>query len=82
MNQGVFRHKRRVKMKMDELERRMRERRAHEEKTYSALWRTVPNPRGRAAPSMTQQGGRAQAQAQSAGREHPLSHREEQPDPA
>jgi stage V sporulation protein R len=55
MNHGVFRYKRRAKMKMDEVERRTRERRAHEEKTYSDLWRTVPHAPGKAAPPMTEQ---------------------------
>ena len=55
MNQGVFRYKRRAKLKMGEYERRRRERRAYEEQTYSDLWRTVPLQPEKSAAPMTEQ---------------------------
>jgi stage V sporulation protein R len=55
MNQGVFRYKRRAKLKMGEYERRRRERSAYEEQTYSDLWRTVPQQPEKPAPPMTEQ---------------------------
>ena len=42
MNQGVFRYRRPCKLRLEEIERRQRERREHEEQTYEDLWRTVP----------------------------------------
>ena len=52
MDQGVFRYRRRAKMKTGELEARAEARREHEERAFNDLWRTVP--RGREAASKTQ----------------------------
>jgi len=42
MDQSVFRYRRPSKLKVGEIERRQKERRQHEERTFQDLWRTVP----------------------------------------
>ena len=42
MDQSVFRYRRPCKLKVGEIERREKERRRYQEKTYQDIWRTVP----------------------------------------
>ncbi|MDQ0468393.1 SpoVR family protein [Labrys wisconsinensis] len=58
MNQGMFRYKRPAKLKMGEYERRRRERLQHEARTYSDLWRTVPNASPQGEPTLSEQEAR------------------------
>ena len=54
MDQSVFRYRRPSKLKVGEIERRKKERRRHEERTFQDLWRTVPQARETAVDDETQ----------------------------
>ncbi len=62
MNQGVFRYRRAIKLKMGEYERRRRERLANEAQTYCDLWRTAPRPAHAREPTLSEQEARERKQ--------------------
>ena len=53
MDQSVFRYRRPTKLKVGEIERRKKERRRHEERTFQDLWRTVPQAKNTAVDDET-----------------------------